>query len=573
MKFKRICSVLTVLMVVAAMLLAPAYGLQSGESSGEEASTLPENFYFMEDVTIGGETTGGKYYIYISPNLHDFDILSNFLNGVFYVYPDEAPQSQEEAYALIESLGLVEIADEMPASIVIALPANGESWSEDDLAVYYESQYYLAGGVISMTDEGPVGEYERRTMNSLQYIIAEGSGATFVNNVLSQNASRIAGILTFGGEIDETLDTGYAVPAYLVNAAPEAVDYWCAANETDTQEGDTYYNSAYSTKKVVVADGGDSFDADTIRTAYDSFLSYICRLAVAANLVLDSQDLSEWVLMDWPNLEEIGLAEIYHTMAGEDREYNVYDYVPESVSESDEAVPLVLVLHGGSDDPINIVYGCGWANLAVEENLIVISPDYTSGDTAFLASVIEYAIETYNIDTTRIYVTGFSMGGMNTALMAQDYPELIAAIAPMGGITTVEDTDGLFEGWDMPSQLIKGGLDSTYETESGAMAVQESEQEGVRSLMLYNELIDQSVLADFDETAYWGYAADGYETVENHGLLYDISSYYKDGYTAPFAQLVILEDAGHANADYMARVAWDFMKNFARVDGQVVEIG
>lgn len=78
-----------------------------------------------------------------------------------------------EAYARLEELGLIDIAESAPAYIICPNPLNGESYTQDDLNVYYESQIYLAGGkIISFTP--PAGEYERRTYNNLQYIVAEG---------------------------------------------------------------------------------------------------------------------------------------------------------------------------------------------------------------------------------------------------------------------------------------------------------------------------------------------------------------------------------------------------------------
>lgn len=136
----------------------------------------------------------------------------------------------------------------------------------------------------------------------MQYIVAEGSGATFVHNVLSQNASRIASILTFGGEMDEGLDQGLALPAYLVSPSQTAVDYYKAVNGTDSEpEAGRFVNSSYTEKQVIVKDGSSRFDAATIAKAWGTLLSRITRAPMQSDVVANTFDMSEWVLMSWPN--------------------------------------------------------------------------------------------------------------------------------------------------------------------------------------------------------------------------------------------------------------------------------
>ncbi|MCD7769334.1 MAG: hypothetical protein LUH36_04355 [Oscillospiraceae bacterium] len=292
MKFKRFCAVLLAAALMLSLgLTSSGFAQGSDEASGEASgeSGLPEgaSFELLTDIVVTDSeynTEHNAFYVYSPSDPYDFDMMSGLLNAVYFVYPDIIPQSEEEAYALLESLGLIEIAEATPGYIIIPLPQNGESYTEEDINVYYTSQIYLAGGKI-ISDAPPTREYDRCVYNNLQYILAEGDGATFVNNYLSQNAGRIAGILTFGGEIDEDLDIGYAVPAYLVNASDAAVEYWKAANETDTEEDNIYTNSSYTEKQVVVAEGSDSFDADVIAEAWTEFLSQRTRFSLTEMLL------------------------------------------------------------------------------------------------------------------------------------------------------------------------------------------------------------------------------------------------------------------------------------------------
>lgn len=270
------------------------------------------------------------------------------------------------------------------------------------------------------------------------------------------------------------------------------------------------------------------------------------------------------------------LKKIHHTMPN-GRE--VYVYIPDSVMTSpDKKVLMVLVLHCTGGDPMEVVNGCGWADVAEKENLVVVSPSYDSSispyhETDFLASVARYAIKTYPVDTSRVYSTGFSNGGAASVSLCRDYPQLFAAIAPMGWMIDMDNANGVYEKWDMPFQVIQGTKEFTYATKSGAMAVMEDEQRAIRALLLYNEMIDGSVKADYDQTPYWGYRPDAVLTATHGGRNWQISSYYKNGYKSPFAQLILINGTDHRENQYEASVAWNFLRHYARSkDGSVMEL-
>jgi dienelactone hydrolase len=108
-------------------------------------------------------------------------------------------------------------------------------------------------------------------------------------------------------------------------------------------------------------------------------------------------------------------------------------------SKSGHARPLLVALHSWSENYLqqfSIPYGI-WAQ---KNNWIFIHPDYrgpftnalaTASDAA-LADIIDavhYAKKFSLVDSTRIYITGFSGGAMVTLIMAARYPELWAGAA------------------------------------------------------------------------------------------------------------------------------------------------
>ena len=138
---------------------------------------------------------------------------------------------------------------------------------------------------------------------------------------------------------------------------------------------------------------------------------------------------------------------------GLSREY--YLYVPNSY-DSTKPTPFVLVLHGLGDTISNFI-GINMNLVADTGNFIFAVPQaindpllgasaWNSGagefgitlnsnvdDVGFLNALIDSTASHYNIDQTRLYSTGFSMGGFMTNRLGCELNNRIAAIASVSG--------------------------------------------------------------------------------------------------------------------------------------------
>ena len=103
-------------------------------------------------------------------------------------------------------------------------------------------------------------------------------------------------------------------------------------------------------------------------------------------------------------------------------------------------VPLVLALHPGGST--GAYYGTQFLRGVVGPALqtwgaIIVAPDVPARRWANETSergvlaLLDDVIERYAIDTERILVTGFSLGGRGTWYMASRHPDLFAAAIPM----------------------------------------------------------------------------------------------------------------------------------------------
>lgn len=269
---------------------------------------------------------------------------------------------------------------------------------------------------------------------------------------------------------------------------------------------------------------------------------------------------------------ENGINEIAYTTPNDETGYL---YIPQSVMKQNETkVPMVLMMMCTGGEARQNTMDCGWVDKALEEGIIVMAPVYnnyaTYSELPGIISAVEYVAENYPVDTSRIYAAGFSNGGAVAVAMASEYPQMFAAISSYGWMVDMRECK---MGYDMPFQVIQGTEEFTYATDSGAMAVMEDEQHAIRSLLLFNEMIGEDLQPDYEETPYWGYMPDDTYITEPDGREWQVNNYGKTGYTSPFAQLVMIDGAGHQPNKSEADISWEFFRSFSRNDTEdIVEL-
>lgn len=140
---------------------------------------------------------------------------------------------------------------------------------------------------------------------------------------------------------------------------------------------------------------------------------------------------------------ETGFLDRAVTVAG--RAYRYQVYVPTNYASSSDRWPAILFLHGagerGSDGLLQTTVGLPTAirRTPAAYPAIVVIPQLPSdslwvgapADAAIAA--LDQTMREFRVDTSRVYLTGLSLGGNGTWNLAYRYPERFAAIAPVCG--------------------------------------------------------------------------------------------------------------------------------------------
>ncbi|MFT8329961.1 alpha/beta hydrolase family esterase [Bifidobacterium psychraerophilum] len=232
-------------------------------------------------------------------------------------------------------------------------------------------------------------------------------------------------------------------------------------------------------------------------------------------------------------------------------------YGRQAVLEGDDRVPLVLFMNGTGGDPQQQAIDSGWAAKAQSEDIVVVSPEYndsaTYSEVDYLTEVIAMAKRRYPIDETRVYALGFSNGGASAVALTSRHPELFAGIAAYGWQV---DLDNPIEGYTMPFQIIQGSDEGTRTDTAGNPMVRDGTRESMRSLLLYNGMIDDDDASDFRETPYWGYKPDDMRTDTVDSVSWTVNSYHKTDYNNPFAQCILIENGIHEPHQAEGATVW-----------------
>jgi poly(hydroxyalkanoate) depolymerase family esterase len=129
-----------------------------------------------------------------------------------------------------------------------------------------------------------------------------------------------------------------------------------------------------------------------------------------------------------------------------------HGYLPSSYRPG-TPMPLLVALHGCTENDVGFDILSGWSAEAQRRGFIVVFPDQSNlanpagcwnwflesnqhrgrGEPAIIAGITDTIRSRYSVDPRRIYTTGVSAGGVMTNIMAVTYPDVFAATSILAG--------------------------------------------------------------------------------------------------------------------------------------------
>ena len=169
-----------------------------------------------------------------------------------------------------------------------------------------------------------------------------------------------------------------------------------------------------------------------------------------------------------------------------------------------QALPLVVMLHGCTQNPDDFAAGTRMNTVAEERQCFVLYPAQTrsanqsrcwnwfkrahqrrdKGEPAIVAGMTRELVKRYGIDERKVYVAGLSAGGAMAAVMGAAYPDVYAAIGihsglPVGSAHDVQSAFAAMRGAPsapacgaarriVPAIVFHGDRDATVHPSNGA---------------------------------------------------------------------------------------------------------
>lgn len=496
----------------------------------------------------------------------------------YYIFAGS--KTQEEANKIVEELNMINNLEQWGAQVYVVNPLNEEGYGNDDKEAFID----LVGiGVKNVK------------------VIGIDEGSTFVNNYISQSCYFVAGMMLYGGEINENLEKNDVVPAYLSNSNENVQAFYKHINEaTEEENSDKYtiYRNKDNSLQAVAVSSKEEDLSEAFNNAWESIFSqnYRQHNDISEFYNLSARDVTDsYDLIEIPIFEDLDISYnqmIDESVTGMSGKYTWFEYVPNSINESEnESVPLIVNLHGNQNDPRLQGDSTGWPELAAKENFIMVAPEWQDkevnffgcdglGEEGVMNLIKDLKVKYPQIDPSRIYLTGLSIGGAESFLLGAKYSDVFAAVGIVAGVNVfaeeVTEISENYTGGEVPLLYICGDHDffqmipvdgsSQYGTQYlyGDQVWDEDENTHIfSSLQAYQKINGLEVTEmDMSKNEYYGIGLDNQQWTK----LGD-----KDMYTGTLSnengvvmELAAVKDLAHWNYKPEAEYIWNFFKNYER---------
>ncbi|MBR5018554.1 MAG: hypothetical protein IKX53_02830 [Bacteroidales bacterium] len=542
------------------LFLLMIFPLLSSTTATAQPAALPEQVTGMRrgtiNVSFGGPTRAEGRSYNNAPT--------------FFVYPDSRLDAAG-AEALLDAMAIQPVLDENFGTAFVINPVGVTYDAAKDFDVFVEL-------------------FNRARSGNLK-VIGFGNGATFVNQVLALKAAdHIAGIATVGGK-PAKLPKGfssYGVPAYVAGrTAGQVVKEYQALNAAQAP-----FEPLLQVVVSIASEPGAVF-----AEAWDKVFSCNFRFNNYKHTHYEGAKFGQYgpyelePYLEWErlgirrNVVEYGSS--YRNLSLEGPKYLWYEYWPEELMEGapEHSVPVVVLLHGNTNDPRTQAETSGFLQVAAEDRFFVVemewqgTPNYQAMGHDGIESVLGILLARYpQLDPSRIYAHGLSAGSMTATALGIKKSHVFAAVGGNSGALFTGRWIGPFPTfetiWAEATQK-RGAVETAYCSVFGTMDttvpyMTPENWEGNSYLNAWNayeqmngmEVVDQM---DFTAWPLFGQPLRDRETIRTHkgeGIVMETGQLYKGD--VPLIKIIAVVDYGHWNFMPAAHLAWDFFKHYSR---------
>jgi polyhydroxybutyrate depolymerase len=214
----------------------------------------------------------------------------------------------------------------------------------------------------------------------------------------------------------------------------------------------------------------------------------------------------------------------------DDLERSYFIHVPPGY-DSAKPAPLVILLHGATMNGVQMMMLADFNTIADQTGAIVVYPDSLGerwiyidedemppdeayhDDVRFIGALIDHLAEIYTIDTSRIYVAGYSSGGMLTLRLRCDMPGRFAGFAVIAANFSYDLALRCLDSDPAPVMVIMGTRDTAFPSLGYAFVTPDGQLDSLFSLnqeMSFLATLNQCDLSPLSEDVS---AADGSKRV------------------------------------------------------------
>lgn len=198
----------------------------------------------------------------------------------------------------------------------------------------------------------------------------------------------------------------------------------------------------------------------------------------------------------------------------------MFVHVPQQLERASEPLPLVVALHGCSQDAEELVTLSGWVKLADERGFILLCPEQRGannvshcfnwfrskdaygdqGEARSIVSMIDFAKKHWQVDTQRVFIYGVSAGAAMAVNLMVGLPATFnmgASLAGgpcLGAVNALKAMRSMLGPQDLTPEAWKAVVSNTFPNNTGPwpkLIVMHGTKDGVVDPRSSLELIDQ----------------------------------------------------------------------------------